>query len=106
MSFFPISNISKANGYCTLHNYQPNNWEPIMNCKKKVWAIYSDGEKWLTKYLNTIDVGESQTYSFNDVYKGNGRNPPSLILLQFRKTPLANNLEILPDHEFDYTITS
>lgn len=105
MAFFPLANTSKVNGYCTLHNYQPNNWEPIKNCKKKVWAIYSDGEKWITKYLNSIDVGESQTYSYNDVYKENGRNSPSLILLQFRKTSLAKNLDVLPDHEFDYNRT-
>ena len=32
--FFPSANTSKAAGYCTLHNYPPNNWEPIEQCPK------------------------------------------------------------------------
>ena len=60
MAFFPLANTKKANGYCTLHNYSPNNWEPITKSEKEVWAIYSDGEKWRTKYLDKINAGESK----------------------------------------------
>lgn len=105
MAFFPLANTSKVNGYCTLHNYQPNNWEPIVNCQKTVWAIYCNGNKWVTKYLNNISIGESQTYKYSDVYQEEQENAPSLILLQFRKTPLAKYLDALPDHEFSYNKT-
>ena len=37
MAFFPLANTTKANGYCTLHNYSPNNWEPITKSEKKVY---------------------------------------------------------------------
>ena len=45
MAFFPLPNTSIASGFCIVHNFPPNNWEPIKNCKKAIWAIYSDGEK-------------------------------------------------------------
>lgn len=103
MAFFPLANTSKATGYCTLHNYPPNNWEPIQECSKLVWAMYSDGENWITKNLGQLEIGESKTYHYNDIFNGGSdtiANP--LILLQFRRTPLARRLSVLPDHEFTY----
>ncbi len=105
MAFFPLANTKKANGYCTLHNYSPNNWEPITKSEKKVWAIYSDGEKWITKYLDKINAGESKTYKYDDVYQGDLKDSTPLILLQFRKTSLPKTLNFLPDHEFKYNKT-
>ena len=102
MAFFPLANTSKATGYCTLHNYSPNNWEPIQECQKLVWAMYSDGKNWITKNLGQLGIGESKTYYYNDIYQGDEKIDQPLILLQFRKTPLAKRLSVLPDHEFIY----
>ena len=102
MAFFPLANTSKAAGYCTLHNYPPNNWEPIKECRKFVWAIYSNGINWITKNLGQIEIGKSKTYYYSDIYQGGATNVQPLILLQFRKTPLAELLTVLPDHEFTY----
>jgi hypothetical protein len=102
MAFFPLANTSKAAGYCTLHNYPPNNWEPIEECQKFVWAMYSDGKNWITKNLGQIGIGESITLNYNDIYQVGATNSQPLILLQFRKTPLPELLTVLPDHEFLY----
>lgn len=102
MPFFPLANTSKAAGYCTLHNYPPNNWEPIEQCPKYVWAIYSDGKNWITKNLGQLEIGESKTYCYDQIIQAEDSNTQALILLQFRKTPLAKRLSILPDHEFSY----
>ena len=102
MAFFPLANTSKATGYCTLHNYPPNNWESIEECPKVVWAMYSDGENWITKNLGQLGIGESKTYFYNDIVSEEDIDPQPLILLQFRRTPLANRLSVLPDHEFTY----
>ena len=67
MAFFPIANTSKVTGFCTLHNYPPNNWEAIEECPKVVWAIYSDGRNWITKNLGQLGIGESKTYFYNDI---------------------------------------
>ena len=29
---------------------------PFIPSKKNVWAIYSDGEKWVTKFVDEIDI--------------------------------------------------
>ncbi len=100
MSFFPLIKINKLEGFCTLHNFPPNNWEPVVKSNKKVWAIYSDGKRWITNYLGDISLGSSKKYSFNDLFPENKKNIPSLVLLQFRKTNIGNNLEFLPFHEF------
>lgn len=102
MAFFPLANTSKAAGYCTLHNYPPNNWEPIEQCPKYVWAIYSDGKNWITKNLGQLEIGESKTYYYDQIIQRDDSNSHALILLQFRKTPLAKRLSVLPDHEFSY----
>ena len=102
MAFFPLANTSKAAGYCTLHNYPPNNWESIEECPKLVWAIYSDGKNWVTKNLGQLGIGESKTYFYDQIIQADDINPQALILLQFRKTPLAKRLSVIPDHEFSY----
>ena len=103
MAFFPLANTSKATGYCTLYNYSPNNWEPIEECPKFVWAIYSDGKSWITKNLGQLGIGESKTYFYDQIIQTDDINPQALILLQFRKTPLTERLSFLPDHEFSYS---
>jgi len=105
MAFFPLANTSKAPGFCTLYNYPPNNWEPIEECQKFVWAMYSDGKNWITKNLGQIGIGKSKTFYYTDIYQGGTTNTQPLILLQFRKTPLAKLLTVLPDHEFTYNKT-
>ena len=102
MSFFPLANISKIKGYCTLHNFSSNNWEPINNSKKTIWAIYSNGTKWITKKMDSIEYGESITYYYDDIFKKSKNDDFPLILLQFRKTPLKRELNELPNHEFKY----
>ncbi len=105
MAFFPIAHTSKAAGYTTLHNFPPNNWEPIVNLKKTVWAIYSDGYKWVTVELDNIEIGASKTYYYTDILKRQSEKGNPLVLLQFRKTPLPKTLMTLPKHEFIYSKT-
>ena len=67
MAFFPLIDLNIAKGFCTIHNFGPNNFEKIKNSKKNVWALYSNGEKWITKDLGEIKVGDSKTYYYNDI---------------------------------------
>ena len=105
MSFFPLLTIDKTIGFCTVHNFSPNNWEKIKPSAKSLWAIYSNGEKWITKELDFLQIGESKTYYYDDFKfkKKNNSNP--IILLQFRKTPLLSALDFLPSHEFNFSNT-
>jgi hypothetical protein len=101
MAFFPLIDLNIAKGFCTIHNFGPNNFEKIKNSKKNVWALYSNGEKWITKDLGEIKVGDSKTYYYNDIIENTVEICP-LVLLQFRKTPLNNKINSLPHHEFNY----
>ena len=102
MAFFPLPNTSIASGFCIVHNFPPNNWEPIKNCKKTIWAIYSDGEKWKTRELDTIEIGESKKYFYNDICNCFEKENQPLILLQFRNSSLPKILDTLPPHEYIY----
>ena len=103
MSFFPLINTSCANGFTTVHNFSPNNWEKVNNNSKTVWAIFSSDNKWKTKKLDTLRYGTSKTHYYNDLLKKLDCKSQPIILLQFRNSPLADTLDYLPNHEFNYT---
>ena len=105
MPFFPLLNTEKASGFTTVYNFTPNNWENQGREKKTVWAIYSDGKNWKTKKLDTLDSGESQTYNYNELLEHEESKAQPLIVLQLRRTSLADSLDQLPPQEFIYTKT-
>ena len=41
MSFFPLFNILETKGFCTVHNFSPNNWENLIK-KLKTLVIFSE----------------------------------------------------------------
>lgn len=94
-------NLDIAEGFCTIQNFAPNSFEKINNSKKNVWAIYSNGNKWITKDLGYLNAGESRTIYYKQIIKSESKKKP-LVLLQFRKSPLNPVLDLLPDHEFSY----
>ena len=67
MVFFPLINSNLFKGYTTIHNFPPNNWEKTSYpTNKSVWAIFSDGIKWETKYLGKIKKGDAATPACSD----------------------------------------
>ena len=66
MSFFPLLNINESAGFCTVHNFPPNNWENISKEPKNLWSIYSDGKKWITNLICKLNYGESKTIYYKD----------------------------------------
>lgn len=105
MPFFPLLNTTKAAGFTSVHNFSPNNWENQCEETKTVWAIYSDGIKWKTKKLDSLDPGASKTYHYSELHKHINAKEQPLIVLQLRKTSLAETLDELPPQEFTYTKT-
>ena len=103
MSFFPLFNINKTNGSCTIHNFSPNNWEKTSSGNKTIWALYSDGEKWVTNNISQIKEGESKTILYNDFNLQSEDNISPLIILQLRNKPLPPFLYELPKNEFIYS---
>jgi hypothetical protein len=106
MVFFPLINSNLFKGYTTIHNFPPNNWEKITYpTNKSIWAIFSDGIKWETKYLGIIKKRESKTIFYDEVIKTNQKDFHPLILLQLRESNLERKLDYLPSHEYQYTKT-
>ena len=105
MSFFPLCNVLNTKGFCTMHNFSPNNWEKIKSSKKTVWALYSNGEKWITKKLDILQKSQSKAYYYDDFELKKETNVSPIVLLQFRKTSLPYNLDSLPLHEFIFSKT-
>lgn len=103
MSFFPLASVQETKGYCTVHNFPPNHWELKQNSQKTLWALFSDGNVWHTKKLDTFEIGDSKTYFYDEFELPTNKNQNLLILLQFRKSPLKAKLESLPYHEFSYS---
>ena len=103
MAFFPLASVKNAKGYCTIHNFSPNQWELKKESKKMLWAIYPEGDYWKTKALDTLEIGASKTYYYKDFNLKENQNHNPLILLQLRKTPLNEKLETLPEHEFVFS---
>ena len=88
-----------------MYNFSPNNWEKIKPSNKTIWALHSNGEKWITKELDTLQIGESKTYYYDDFEFKSGTKSSPIILLQYRKTSLPSKLESLPSHEFNFSNT-
>ena len=105
MSFFPLTNINDSKGYCTVHNFSPNNWEKTSNDTKGLWAIFSDGNNWKTKFISELKKGESKTVYYDDFNLNHNNSYSSIVILQLRKTPLAECIGKLPLHEFKFTKT-
>ena len=105
MSFFPLCNALNTKGFCTMHNFSPNNWEKIKSSNKTVWALYSNGEKWITKELDILQKGESKAYYYDDFELKKESNVSPIVLLQFRNKPLEGELDYLPLHEFMFSKT-
>jgi len=102
MAFFPLPNTRVANGFCSVHNYPPNNWELNSKCKKTIWAIYSNGNKWKTVELDELKINESKTFFYDEIVSEKYEDNFPLVLLQLRDTPLDNYINLLPPHEFKY----
>lgn len=60
MPFYPILNAPDCEGWVTLSNFPPNDWQGLSRHKtKKIYATWSDGEIW-----NYTNIGNLEPYNF------------------------------------------
>ena len=100
MAFFPLLSVMKTSGFCTVYNYPPNDWEESDSGSKMLWALYSNGKKWVSRYLCSIKEGEKKTIFYDEFKLNKELNFSPIVVLQLRKTPLSDELDELPDQEF------
>jgi hypothetical protein len=68
MIFFPLLyNVPGMIGHTTLHNFPPNNWEKFLVKSKSINVSWSDGERWCTKKIGSLEPYESKKISYHDI---------------------------------------
>lgn len=98
--FYPLIKLDYFDGFTTIHNFSPNNWEKINLSKKYVYIIWSDGNKWQTKFISKLEINESieiNTKNLNDEIFVN-----RVAFLYPSNSLLNSNLDFLPvDNDFN-----
>lgn len=59
MSYYPLLSAPNCLGITTVFNYAPNNWEEGSKVSRYLNVSWSDGRCWQTRYLQTLDYGQS-----------------------------------------------
>ena len=67
MSYYPILSAPGCEGWTTLCNFAPNNWEVRGRRAKRVTVSWASEGQWRTETLGTIRADETMTVSRNDL---------------------------------------
>ena len=97
---FPLCNINNIKGSCSVHNFSPNNWEKVSIGDKVLWALYSDGHKWICKKVSELNEGESKTIFYDDLILIQRIIHPNSSSTETSLPPVLNEL---PMNEFQYS---
>ena len=65
--FYPIIKILEYEGWTTLSNYAPNDWENKDKGNKSIYILWTDGNRWHTKKLADLPYGENFRVSTEDL---------------------------------------
>lgn len=58
--FYPIIKLDNFQGFTTIHNFPPNNWEKTDLSEKYIYVIWSDGIFWNTYFFCKLNINESK----------------------------------------------
>lgn len=67
MSYYPILKAPGAQGWTTLCNFPPNNWETTRRCDQLVNVTWRSEHGWITKNLGVLAPGAVRTVTAGDV---------------------------------------
>ena len=65
--FYPIIKLDNFQGFTTVHNFSPNNWEKSILSEKLIYVIWSDGFFWNTYFISKISINESKNINSNNL---------------------------------------
>jgi len=108
MSFSPLFNILDTKGFNILANFPPNNWEVKPNIKtNNVVSFYTNGEKWISKNLSTIESNNFKRFSTTDFRIFNSKkfyNFSPIILLKITDNLDKDKFVELPNFDIEKTV--
>ena len=67
MSYYPILRAPGCEGWTTLSNFSPNNWEVGANEKKGIYVSCVEGDTWLTSKIGDLPANEMHTVKASDI---------------------------------------
>jgi len=65
--FYPILKVLEYEGWTTLSNYAPNNWENTDSGSKIIHVLWTDGNQWHSKVLTDLEYDQNLNVSTNDL---------------------------------------
>jgi hypothetical protein len=67
MPYYPLFNIPGANGWITISNFPPNNWEISKPTKKLVNLSYVEEGQWKSSTIGSLRHNQFQTFSIDNL---------------------------------------
>ena len=92
--YFPFISINDFEGWTTLNNFPPNNWEIESPVNSYISCTWVENNNWKSKTLKEISPFQSITINKSDI--NNYENIKSLIVLSLSKKELPENSSTLP----------
>jgi hypothetical protein len=65
--FYPILKVLEFEGWTTLSNFPPNDWESKDLGTKIIHVLWSDGSQWHSKVISDLAYGQNLSVSTNDL---------------------------------------
>jgi hypothetical protein len=102
MSYYPLLKAPEAQGWATLCNFPPNNWEIHRRQQKFINVTWAASGVWRTKNLGILAPGALRTITAGEV--ADIVPSDALALLSLTHTPPAPESDLLPKLDLDQTI--
>ena len=65
--FYPIIKVLAYEGWTTLSNFAPNDWESKDSGTKIIHILWTDGSRWHSKTLSDLEYGQNLSVSTKDL---------------------------------------
>lgn len=101
MSYYPLLKFWEYNGWVTLCNFAPNNWESSKHHDLIINLTWAFDSVWVSKSIGILPNGKVLTITNNDLPNDIPRD--ILLLLSLSVKPLPRNSNILPITDLSQT---
>lgn len=91
MSYYPILKAPGCQGWTTLCNFSPNNWETRDYSKKFVNVTWCCGTGWKTENIGSLSPGKTRTICNQDIAGLVPEDALPLLSLTMAKLPIHND---------------
>lgn len=87
MSYYPILKAPDCQGWTTLCNFPPNNWETKVSKERFINVTWAEDGQWRTENVGKLAVNGIRTFGFDDLLKVIPQGVLPLLSLTLSKPP-------------------